>query len=1109
MRKIYNLSLSFLTLFAGIGSVLGQVSKSNTTSVSVNGNTATHIINFTAGDFGSCTSLTDVDVTLDWTGGAFQVVEQVAVSIQSPTGTTVHLSYDTQGILTGDNTQLPTFDQPAFATWPNAVTVFDDEGSAIPSSSVPSTGNFIPEEALSAFDGENPVGNWTITFSDGVDNGFGDNYTVNSSTVSISCGAPATPPSISITASTNPTCNGASTGSITATVTDGTANYDYVWSNGASTLNTASLTNTISSLSAGYYKVVVTDDNGLKDSTDITLTQPTAVVASTVVDSNLTCNGALDGGATASATGGTPPYSYMWSNSATTASITGVAAGTYNVTITDANGCTDNTSVTITEPAVLVASAIVDSNVSCNGFLDGGATASATGGDNSSYYYEWSNGATTASITGVAAGTYKVYISDHNECLDSATVTITQPAAMSASVVIDSNASCNGFSDGGATASASGGTPPYSYSWNNTATTASITGVTAGTYTVTITDANGCTASNSGTITQPIAVVASAVVDSNASCNGFSDGGASASATGGTPPYSYSWSNTATTASITGVVAGTYNVTITDANGCSGSTSVTITQPAAFTALVGIDSNVTCNGFSDGGATASASGGTPPYSYSWNNTATTASITGVTAGTYTVTITDASGCTASNSGTITQPAAVAPVAVVDSNVSCNGFSDGGASAAASGGTPPYTYSWSNGATTASITGVVAGTYTVWVTDANGCYDTTSVVITQPVALMPAAVVDSNVSCNGFSDGGASAAAAGGTMPYTYLWSNGATTASITGVVAGTYTVWVTDANGCYDTTSVTITQPVALMPAAVVDSNVSCNGFSDGGASAAATGGTMPYTYLWSNGATTASITGVVAGTYTVWVTDANGCYDTTSVTITEPAALMAAAVVDSNITCNGFSDGGATAAATGGTMPYTYLWSNGATTASITGVVAGTYNVTITDANGCYDTTSVTITEPATLMAATVVDSNVSCNGLSDGGATASATGGTMPYTYLWSNSATTASITGVVAGTYTVTITDANGCYDTTSVTITEAAVLVPAAVVDSNVSCNGLSDGGATVSATGGTMPYTYLWSNGATTASITGVPAGTYIAWVTDANGCYDTTVGNNY
>jgi gliding motility-associated-like protein len=356
---------------------------------------------------------------------------------------------------------------------------------------------------------------------------------------------------------------------------------------------------------------------------------------------------------------------------------------------------------------------------------------------------------------------------------------------------------------------------------------------------------------------------------------------------------------------------------------------------------------------------------------------------------------------------------------------------------------PYTYAWSNAATTASITGVTTGTYSVTITDANGCTDSSSTIITEPAVLVAASVVDSNVTCNGFTDGGATASATGGTGAYTYTWSNAATTASITGVAAGTYSVTITDNNGCTATSSATITEPTAIIAASVVDSNVTCNGFTDGGATASATGGTGAYTFAWSNSATTASITGVAAGTYTVTTTDANGCTATSSATITEPASLVAASVVDSNISCNGLSDGGATGSATGGTAPYTYAWSNSATTASITGVIAGTYSVTITDNNGCTNATSATITEPASLVAASVVDSNASCNGFSDAGATASATGGTMPYTYAWSNAATTASITGVTTGTYSVTITDANGCTNSSSNIITFVDTIKPTVI------------------------------------------------------------------
>ncbi|MFN4255730.1 MAG: reprolysin-like metallopeptidase, partial [Saprospiraceae bacterium] len=368
-----------------------------------------------------------------------------------------------------------------------------------------------------------------------------------------------------------------------------------------------------------------------------------------------------------------------------------------------------------------------------------------------------------------------------------------------------------------------------------------------------------------------------------------------------------------------------------------------------------------------------------------------------------------------------------------SDVLCNGSASGTATATATGGTPPYTYNWSNGATGANVSGLAAGNYTVTVTDAASATATASVSINQPNALVATATA-TNVPCFGGSTGTATSTASGGTAPYTRLWSNGATTTTINNLTAGTYTVTVTDANGCTKTATATVSQPASALSVAVTGVNPTSG--SNGSATAAASGGTAPYIYLWSNGGTGTTITGLAAGTYTVTATDANGCTATGSVTLTSPATLNVG-VSGTNVSCFGGSDGTATATATGGSGSYTFAWSNGQTTQTATGLVAGTYTVTVSD-GAISATGSVTLTQPAAALSATASGTNPSCNGGTNGTATATATGGTAPYAFAWSNGQTTQTATNLAAGTYTVTATDANGCTATASATLTQPAGL-----------------------------------------------------------------------
>ena len=909
-----------------------------------------------------------------------------------------------------------------------------------------------------------------------------------------------------VTSKTNVSCNGGSNGTATIVPSGGTGPYTYSWAPSGGTAATAT------GLAVGNYTVTVTDANSCTITRGFTITQPTAM-SITTSRTDLACNGTANGIASVNVTGGVPPYSYSWAPYGGTASMaTGLAAGTYTVTITDANSCTATRNFTILQPPALVASPSTQTNVSCNGGANGSAKVTVTGGT-PGYSYSWApSGGTGATASGLSAGTYTVTVTDANACTTTQSFTITQPDALVATAGAQTDVSCNGGSNGTATVAVTGGTAPYTYSWSPTGgAAATATGLMAGTYTVTVTDANSCSTTQSFTITESPALVATAVSQTNLSCYGGANGAATVEATGGTAPYTYSWSPTGgTAATATGLMAGTYTVTVTDANACSTTQSFTITQPSALVVTPVSQTNIACNGAATGSATVAVAGGTGTYTYSWAPSGgTAATATGLAAGTYTVTVTDANACSTTQSFTITQPSALVATAASQTNVSCYSGANGSATVAVTGGTPGYTYSWApSGGTGATATGLSAGTYTVTVTDANACTTTQSFTIGQPDALVATASNQTNVSCNGGGNGAATVAVTGGTAPYTYSWSpTGGAAATATGLSAGTYTVTVTDANACTTTQSFTITESPSLVATAASQTNVSCYNEANGSATVAVTGGTGTYTYSWApSGGTNATATGLVAGTYTVTVTDANACTTTQSFTITQPSALVATAASQTNVSCYSGANGSATVAVTGGTGTYTYSWApSGGTTATATGLSAGTYTVTVTDANACTTTQSFTLTQPAALVATADSQTDVSCNGGANGSATVGVTGGTGTYTYSWAPSGgTAATATGLSAGTYTVTIKDANLCETTQTFTIVQPTALVATAASQTDVSCNGGSNGAATVAVTGGTAPYTYSWSpTGGATATATGLMAGTYTVTVTDANGCTTT------
>jgi len=615
-------------------------------------------------------------------------------------------------------------------------------------------------------------------------------------------------------------------------------------------------------------------------------------------------------------------------------------------------------------------------------------------------------------------------------------------------------------------------------------------------------------------------------------CFGSSGTTITANGGGGTPPYSYLWSTGDTTQSIF-INVGTYYVTLGDSSGCPPTydTVVVTSFASAITANAGTDQTV-CEANMPivlSGSVIAASGGVwtgGNGSFSPNDSTLNAS--------YTPTLAEiANGSielylTTTGNGTCPPDVDTVLISIVKFNatiantlnaVSCFGGNDGSAIVSLSGGVPPFTVTWNTSPIQIgdTATGLAAGTYTATLLDGNGCDTVVSVTISEPPMLTSVISDSINVSCTGGNNGSATVSGSGGTAPYSYLWDINAgsqTDSTATGLIAGTYSVIVTDANGCTSNVSVTINEPVAAISLVITTTDITCFGLNDGTATAIPSGGTPPYTYLWSVNAgsqTTSTANNLPLDTFSVTVTDTNGCIVQPGIIINEPLPLTTG-IAFTDVSCFGGNNGTTTVIPSGGTTPYTYLWDANAgnqTISTASNLIAGTYNVTITDTNGCTFDTLVVISEPLAPLSITTVVTSISCFGGNNGTATVFPSGGTPPYTYLWDTNAgnqTTSTAIGLIAGNYTIIVTDTNGCQDSAVVAITQPLFALTLSISSTPVTCFGGNNGTATVIPFGGTAPYIYLWdvnTGNQTTSSATGLIAGNYLITVTDTNGCFDT------
>jgi large repetitive protein len=891
------------------------------------------------------------------------------------------------------------------------------------------------------------------------------------------------PSAVTATAASSAANCGGSNGTATVTPSGGTAGYTYSWSPSGGSSSTAS------GLAAGSYSVLVKDGNNCATTTTVAVSSLGGPSVTAVQTISVTCNGGNNGGANLSIAGGTPSYSVSWSGGGSGASISGLTAGTYTAIVTDASSCMTTTVVTVIEPTPIAITFTNNSAAGCSAST-GSVTANASGGTGA-MTYTWNTGASGQTLSSVPAGSYTVTATDANNCSQQAAVTIATTTGPAVTPVATASVSCNGGSNGTASVSISGGTPTYTVNWSGGASGTTVTGLSVGIYTVTVTDAASCITTETVSIAGPPSITLT-VNSTPAGCTN-PVGSATASAMGGTGAMTYTWSDTQTGATATGLGNTTYTVVSTDGNGCKDSTTVSIGVTAGPT--------VTITGFSPSGcissvgtATANATGGTGIITYTWSNGVSGANDTAMSVGIYTVTATDANGCINTNTvsiGTTNSPT----VTATGSPTGCTN-AVGTATANISGGTGTITYTWSNAQTGATASGLGNNTYTVVATDANGCKDSTTV----SIGVTPGPTVSISGStptgCTN-SVGTATATVSGGTGTITYNWSNSQTGATASGLGQNTYTVVAVDANGCKDSTTVSI--GISGGPTVTVNSTPTGCTNTIGSATASVSGGTGTITYSWSNSQTGNTATGLGHTTYTVVAVDANGCKDSTTVSIGVSANPVVTIDSTHAVKCFGQANGTAYSSVTGGTPGYGMTWSNGASGIAATNLANGSYTIVVTDANGCKDSATATITQPAPLTETISAVQPENCN-KANGAATVTAGGGTTNYTYTWSSEQSTSTVTNFPAGTYTVVVTDANGCTISDTAHIGNIAGPTGTVTAQSNATCFGSSNGSATVTAIGGTPTYTYTWSNGATGSSVGGLISGGYVTTITDAAGC---------
>jgi gliding motility-associated-like protein len=914
--------------------------------------------------------------------------------------------------------------------------------------------------------------------------------------------------------STNATCNNVCNGSITVTAGGGTPTYSYSLNGGA-----GQALNSFTSLCDGNYNVVVTDSKGCTVNLSSTITEPAPLVLNTVSTVSTTC-GVNNGALTVAASGGTTAYTYTLNAvSQPGGTFTNLAPGTYNVVVTDFNGCTANTSITIGSAITPTASILVNNPVSCFGGANGSVLIGVTGGS-SPFTFSLNGGPGQASnlFSNLPAGNYTAQVTDANNCIATIPFTISQPVQLSFTTSM-TPITCFGLCNGQIAVNASGGTAPYQYSSDNGLTfslTNPMTNLCVGPVDIVVKDNNGCLTNATVNMTQP-PVLSATFVTTDPVCNGSCDGTITVNASGGTPGYTYQLNNLPSQATplISNVCAGNQVVHVTDANGCLVNITPILTNPPAIVISQVSMTESNC-GFNNGEMVVDASGPNPPFQFSMDNGPfqSSGTFSNIFAGSYTIVAQDALGCTDTTFLGVND-IEMDGILISLSDPLCFGSFDGTVEVTNVNGAAPITFELDNSGLTQAtglFSSLNAGPHLVTIYDAGFCVFTIPINLNQPDPITFDPVV-TDIACYGQTTGEINITnTAGGTAPYQYSYDGGnnfvsSTSSSNLGI--GFYDIVILDDHGCFEFGQVEIIQSQPIL----ISNNTfdltcfqNATGFIQLGASGG--NGGFQYSLNGSPFSGNASFVSLDAGTYTATVMDQEGCLQDTTVTLIEPTDLSLTGLA-TNVLCLSACDGTITGTGAGGTPGYIFSVDGGIifnATGFFDQQCAGAYEILIQDLNGCQDSTNVLIDSPI-LMTSTVTMQASTC-GFANGQITLNATGGSGTYQYSINNGANfypTNVFTGLLQGPYQLVVQDGNGCTYDTLVNLMDMPAPVVSFVTTVQPTCFEVCNGSATVSANGGTGSIQYSLDGGANQPSnnFTNLCDGNHEIIVSDVNGCTDT------